>query len=90
MPEDMREALIAQLLKMGFTAEEAEQALTQLDLVKKGNIYGHVHTEDIAEIVHRAIDGQGTRSITLKISRDGDDETYDGHLNIEVIEISPG
>jgi len=75
-----------QLLALGLNETEAEEALRKIHLVCKGNTYGHAHIEDVASIVYQTIDKQGLRTITLKVSKEYDDE-YDGHLDIQIIDV---
>jgi hypothetical protein len=89
MEDDLNKAFIESLKRMGFSQEEAEKTLAELVIIQKGRIWGHAHLEDIPKITHRALDWQHNTSITLKISREGDDD-YDGHLEIEVIDIQKG
>jgi len=86
MSDDVKTALIESLKRMGFDQEEAEQILAELIIINKGRLWGHAHLEDVPKVVHRALDWQHNTSITLKISREGDDD-YDGHLEIEVVDI---
>jgi len=85
--EDVVKLLIEQLMRLGFTEEQALETIAGLAVVKKGTIHGHAHLEDIPEIVDRALHRQSAKSITLKVSKEGDEDSYDGHLDIEVIEV---
>jgi len=89
MSDDVKTALIESLKRMGFDQEEAEQILAELIIIRKGRLWGHAHLEDIPKIAYRALDWQHNTSITLKISKEGDDD-YDGHLEIEVMDIQKG
>ena len=89
MSDDVKTALIESLKRMGFDQEEAEQILAELIIIRKGRLWGHAHLEDVPKVIHRALDWQHNRSITLKVSKEGDDD-YDGHLEIEVVDIEKG
>jgi hypothetical protein len=89
MSDDVKSALIDSLKRMGFDQEEAEQILAELIIINKGRLWGHAHLEDVPKVVHRALDWQHNRSITLKVSKEGYDD-YDGHLEIEVVDIEKG
>jgi len=85
--DEVARSLMGALMKLGMTEEEAISALAGLAIIKRGNVYGHTHLENVLEIVGRALDRQHAKSITIKVSKEGDEETYDGHLEIEVIEV---
>jgi hypothetical protein len=90
MSDDVKSALIESLKRMGFDQEEAEQILAELIIITNGRLWGHAHLEDIPKVVHRALDWQHNKSITLKVSKEGDEDSYDGHLEIEVVDIEKG
>ena len=83
------EPIIESLKSMGFNQEEAEKILVELIIIQKGRTWEHAHLDDIHKIAHRVLDWQQNKSITLKITKESDD-VYDGHLEIEVIDIQKG
>ena len=87
LTDEDKAALAKQLSGLNLSPEEIEDFLSKLHLVKQGNVYGHVHTSNVADVVERAIHKQNCQSVSLKVSRHGDEETYDGHLDIEVVEM---
>lgn len=87
LSEPEKEAMKKSFTKAGLSDEEADRILSTMHLIKAGTVYGHAHSGNVGSIVERAIYKQNCQSITLRISKDGDEETYDGHLEIEVIEV---
>ncbi len=86
--EEVIKSLIEHLKALGFTDEETVDVLRELGEIRKGTIYGHAHLEDIPEMVSQVIDRRQAKSITIMVSREGDDdELYNGHLEIEVLEL---
>lgn len=65
-------------------AIEAMYLASDFGVIKEGTSYGHVHTEDVSEIVERAL--RECHSVILKVSRDCMSEyDWDGHINIEIL-----
>lgn len=87
LSESEKQGIRKSLIRAGVSEEEADKMVSTMHLVKPGTVYGHAHSSNVAAIVERAIYKQNCQSITLRISRDGDEETYDGHLEIEVLEV---
>lgn len=65
-------------------ATEEDIAIILSGLIRKGMTFGHAHTVDVMSVVERALDAQRSQSITLKISRESDE---DHHLTIKVMEV---
>lgn len=82
IPEEDKEILRKNMKSFGIEEQEIENILSELHLVKAHKTYGHAHLCDIEEVVERALFRQSNKSITLKISKEGE-----GHLTIEVIEL---
>lgn len=87
LSEPEKEALRKSFTRAGLSDEEADRIVSTMHLVKPGSVYGHAHSGNVSSIVERAIYRQNCQSLTLKISREGDEESYDGHLEIKVIEV---
>jgi len=85
--EEVVKSLIEQLMRLGFTEEQALETIAGLTIVKKGTIHGHAHLEDIPEIVDKTLHRQNAKAITLKISKEGDEDSYNGHLEIEIMDV---
>jgi CRISPR/Cas system type I-B associated protein Csh2 (Cas7 group RAMP superfamily) len=83
------EPILESLKRMGFSQEEAEKTLVELIIIQKGRIWEHAHLDDVYKVVHRVLDWQHNKSVTIKVSKESDD-VYDGHLEIEVIDIQEG
>ena len=79
--------VVQSLITLGFDKEQAHEAMSQIGKFRLGTLHRQVHIDDIAGIIFRAISSLDYKSITLKISKHGDGETYDGHVDIEVKEV---
>lgn len=86
MAEEINEYLKKQLFALGLNEKEAEEMLQRIHRICKGKTYGHAHIEDVSLVVYQALDMQDAKSITLKVSKESD-EDYDGHLDIHIIDV---
>lgn len=77
-------------MRAGVSEEEAEEMLSKLHVIRPGMECSHVHTVNVSQLVEQAIYKQNSQSITIKVSKHGDEETYDGHIDIEVLGIEEG
>lgn len=66
-----------------------ERTATQIasGTLRGGESFGHAHAIDVAHLIEQAFYQQNVRDLSLRIVADGDADTYDGHLNIEVQEV---
>ncbi len=85
--EDHRKAVAKLLADKGHTQAEIEQALANLDRITPGKVFGHAHAIDATSIIEQAFYREGVRRLVLEVAADGDEETYDGHLNITVQDV---
>jgi len=75
--------LLQSIMTLGFNKKQAEEIMSHK--LRPGTVRGLAHIEDVAEVVLKAIYTLDYKSITLKISKHGDEETYDGYIDIEVM-----
>lgn len=84
--DDASRQRITEIARQHGATEEDIAALLS-GLIRKGMTFGHAHAVDAMTIVERALDVQRACSITLRISRESDD---DHHLTVEVVEVVRG
>lgn len=78
-----------QLADMGMSDEEIAATIASLQVVSPGRSYGHAHSTTAAGIIEQAFfrDFPRATSLTLRIIREDTGYEWDGHLEIEVVEI---
>jgi len=81
-PPEIQQQLFNLLRQNGLDERTARQMAAGYLL--GGETFGHAHAIDAANLLEKAFYGQNVRELSLRVVADGDADTYDGHLLLEV------
>ena len=88
--EETQTAIVATLKKHGYKDDTIDSLLAAIRGVSIGTVYERTHAACVTDIVEYALEDDGYYAITLRISKHvTDEETHNGHIDIEVKDIEP-